>query len=250
MQLAQECAGEWTPVDYIWRKGDRYIDAIRPSVEPNGLRSVEEVLEQREFHISRVKQLFEQMDVLIFTLGLTEMWIHADSGTVYPSAPGVIGGEYNEKIHVHQNASFGSIIHEFDQFNEAILKLRSGRPVKIMLTVSPVPLTASGGNKHVLVATNYSKSVLRAVAGQLSETRKRVDYFPSYEIVINPRFHSSAFSENLRTVRQEIVEVAMKAFFSEHSPVSCSPNNSSKWEVDIQQERLQCDEEILEVFSK
>ena len=37
--------------------------------------------------------------------------------------------------------------------------------LRILLTVSPVPLTATAGDDHVLLATTYSKSVLRAGRG-------------------------------------------------------------------------------------
>lgn len=250
MQLAQEAAGIWEPVDYIWLKGNRYIDAIRPNVEPDGLRTAEEVKEQRKFHVSRVKQMFEQMDVLIFTLGLTEMWIHSGSGTVYPTAPGAIGGQYDEDSYKFQNASHSSIIHDFDLFYESVLKIRGGQHFRVIFTVSPVPLTASGSGKHVLVATNYSKAVLRSVAGQLSETRKRIDYFPSYEIVTNPRLHSSGFSENLRSVRHEVVDIVMDAFFSEHSIFATKADLGNSWSTNSTKEQIQCDEEILEAFSK
>ncbi|WP_428660504.1 GSCFA domain-containing protein [Reyranella sp.] len=62
--------------------------------------------------------------------------------------------------------------------------MRSGAPertkrrrpgVRFLLTVSPVPLKASASQNHVLAATTYSKSVLRAVAGQLADTYDDVD---------------------------------------------------------------------------
>lgn len=95
--------------------------------------------------------------------------------------------------------------------------LRGGRPYKILLTVSPVPLTASASGKHVLVSTAYSKSTLRSVAGQLSMEQDHIDYFPSYEIVTNPKLHSTAFTKNLRSITGEAVDNVMSHFFAEHN---------------------------------
>ena len=38
---------------------------------------------------------------------------------------------------------------------------------KCIISVSPVPLIATATNQHALVANTYSKSVLRAAAGEL-----------------------------------------------------------------------------------
>lgn len=63
LQLAQEVASEWTPQNYIWEKNGKFYDALRPAVEPEGLNSPEKVVEQRRFHISRLKELFESLDL-------------------------------------------------------------------------------------------------------------------------------------------------------------------------------------------
>lgn len=250
LQLAQEVAGEWTPENYIWEKSGKFYDALRPAVEPEGLDSPEECAEHRQYHVSRVKELFESLDLFIFTLGLTEMWVHKESGTVYPTAPGALVGEFDESLYEFQNAQFGSIIGDFKIFQNVLSKIRGGRPFKCLLTVSPVPLTATASGKHVLMSTVYSKSTLRSVAGQLSANQAHIDYFPSYEIVTNPRMHSIAYNDNLRSVRNETVETVMRHFFAEHPIIKAikhkqgPPQSSEKTLEDIQ-----CEEALMEAFS-
>ena len=195
--------------------------------------------------------MLQTMDLFIFTLGLTEAWVHRDTGTVYPTAPGTIAGRFDENIYEFKNFKFQEIICAFYEFQEILLKLRpDGKLPKILLTVSPVPLVATASGNHVLTATNYSKSILRAVAGQLSEDNTHIDYFPSFEIITNQGAHALFYESNLRSVRWEGVDVVMKAFFSEHQanqkvcaiPES-SLNNSSE-------EDLQCEELLLEAFGK
>lgn len=85
--------------------------------------------------------MLQTMDLFIFTLGLTEAWVHRDTGTVYPTAPGTIAGRFDENIY---------------EFQKNLLKLRpDGKLPKILLTVSPVPLVATASGNHVLTATNY-----------------------------------------------------------------------------------------------
>lgn len=251
LQLAQEVAGEWTPQNYIWEKNGKFYDALRPAVEPEGLDSPEEVAEHRHYHVSRVKELFECLDLLIFTFGLTEMWVHKESGTVYPTAPGTLVGQFDDTLYEFVNAQFPSIINDFNRFQEVLKKIRGGKPFKCLLTVSPVPLTATASGKHVLVSTMYSKSTLRSVAGQLSTNQSHIDYFPSYEIVANPKTHSSAFADNLRSVRDESVEVVMRHFFMEH-PILLEKGNSIALNSSYCKtlEDVQCEEALMEAFGK
>ena len=251
LQLAQESAGEWTPANYVWEKEGKFFDALRPSIEPEGLDSPEEVIEHRRYHLSRVRTLFETFDLFIFTLGLTEMWIDKQSGTVYPTAPGTLVGKYDADAYTFKNAQFSEVIDDFHRFKKVLRKMRN-KPFKILLTVSPVPLTATASGNHVLVSTIQSKSILRAVAGELSTNQKNIDYFPSFEIVTNPRLHSSSFSDNLRSVRDETVEVVMRHFFDEHHAINnklpdqaLTEQTSTSSAADIQ-----CEEALMEAFAK
>lgn len=259
LQLAQEAAGKRFPQNIIWEKNGKFYDALRPSIEPNGFESAEEVLEHREFHIPIVRELFKKLDLFIFTLGLTEMWVHKKSGTVYPTAPGTLAGTFDHNTYEFQNAQFQDIIQDFNDFQNTLKKIRKGKPYKILLTVSPVPLTASASGEHVLPSTVYSKSTLRSVAGQLSTNQAHIDYFPSYEIVTNPRMHSTGFSSNLRSVRNETVETVMTHFFAEHPIIEHnkreknrskqrkhqSPKSQTRKAADIQ-----CEEALMEAFLK
>lgn len=85
--------------------------------------------------------------------------------------------------------------------------------IRFLLTVSPVPLIATASSNHILVANQYSKSVLRAVAGDLSNVRSDVDYFPSYELIASHPFGNKFYDSNLRTVTDEGVKWVMRHFF-------------------------------------
>jgi len=249
LQLVQEVAGERQPHDYVWEKDGRFFDALRPAVEPDGLESAQDVIDHRSFHTSRLRDLFKTFDLFIFTLGLTEMWVHKESGTVYPTAPGTIAGKFNPEVYKFENAGFSSINSDFRQFMKTMRKLRS-KPFNILLTVSPVPLTATASGKHVLVSTVRSKSILRTIASTWSE-RESIDYFPSYEIITNPRLNSVAYEDNLRSIRVEAVESVMKHFFLQHPKldpkIQAQSINRSK-SSDLAD--IQCEEALIQAFDK
>jgi hypothetical protein len=213
LQLVQEAYGIAQPADPIWEKDDRFYDALRPSVEPKGLQSAELVRSHRAQHLSRVRQVLEEANVFVFTFGLTEAWIHKPSGMVYPLVPGRIAGTFDPAIHEFKNFGFQEICDDFIEFRRL---LKSHNPtVRILVTVSPVPLTATASGCHVLVATTYSKSVLRAAAGTLAAQFDDVDYFPSYELIASPFSRGRFYEDNLREVTPAGVEVVMRSFFGD-----------------------------------
>lgn len=243
LQLAQEALGLRQPTDAVWERDGRYFDALRPSVEPNGLPSPEDVLAHRNRHLHAVKSLLKECDVFIFTFGLTEAWEHIQSRTVYPTAPGTIAGSYDHKTYRFVNFGFSDVYRDFVEFKELLESINPS--VRFLITVSPVPLAATASDKHVLPATIYSKSVLRAVAGQLADTYENVDYFPSYEIITNVLVGRSFFDESsgLRNVTPDGVRAAMAYFFAEHEPPASTLQGKFLGDDDVI-----CEEVMLEAF--
>ena len=242
LQLTKESIGE-TPIrDIAWEKDGEFIDALRPGAIASALKSSDEVFEHRLKHLQAVRSVLKGLDVFIFTLGLTEAWMRRKDKVVFPSAPGVIAGEFDDKVYKFKNYSLGSIVSDFKEFIKIVKDFRGGKAFKTILTVSPVPLTATASNQHILVANTYSKATLRAVAAKLSE-RSSIDYFPSYEIVTNPRYYQESYDSNLRTVKQSTVDNVMNYFFSEHRPFE-SVNTMPPEDLDIQ-----CEEQLLDMYS-
>ena len=217
LQLARDAdRGTVDPLN-IWTKGDRFYDAVRPNIEPNGFDSPEEVTILREQHLAAVKRLFRRMNVFIFTLGLTEAWVDKRTDRVFPTAPGTIAGDFDPSIHEFKNFTYDEIRADFVEFLDLVRARNRG--LKVILTVSPVPLTATATDNHVLVATTYSKSVLRAVAGSLADTYPNMDYFPSYEMIASPWSKGFFYEANMRAVNPGGVTAVMRVFFEQHGTV-------------------------------
>jgi hypothetical protein len=134
-------------------------------------------------------------------MGLTEAWQDRVTGVEYAVCPGTVAGQFDPDRHLFVNHGFGALMG--DMTAALRLMFRANRGLKVLLTVSPVPLTATASGQHVLTATSHSKSLLRAVAGELVAAQARVDYFPSYEIITHPAYRGRFFAPNLRSVLPE-----------------------------------------------
>ena len=216
LQLTREALGKFKPRNAVWERDGRFFDALRPGVEPNGHASAALVARHREQHLQKVRKVLAEADLFVFTLGLTEAWIDAKSGTTFPTAPGTIAGSHDPRVFAFKNFTVGEIVADFLAFRQAIRSVN--RSVRFLLTVSPVPLTATATESHVLAATTYSKSVLRAAAGELYAACEDIDYFPSYEIIATPFSGARFYEPNLRSVAADGVDAVMRVFFAEHPP--------------------------------
>ena len=96
MQLFERAYGQFRPQDEFWKRADgRLVDPFRPQIEPDGFATVEELRASRSAHFAAVRAMFETLDVLVFTFGLTESWRNRADGAIFPLAPGVAGGEFH-----------------------------------------------------------------------------------------------------------------------------------------------------------
>jgi hypothetical protein len=196
--------------DEIWEKDGRFYDPFRPRIEPHGFESEKELKISQLQTVEAFKESVVTSDYFVFTLGLTESWHHKD-GYEYPMCPGTVAGEFDNEVHQFVNQQFNPIRKNL---SEAMKLMREANPkLKFILTVSPVPLTATKTNRHVAVATMASKSILRTVADQLAFNRQNVDYFPSYEIINSPVFKGVFFEPNQRSVNPCGVNFVMDNFF-------------------------------------
>lgn len=214
LQLAQEAFGELEPIDWVWQSGDRFFDAFRQTIEPNGYATAEEVELHRAHHLKRVRMLFESMDVMVFTLGLTESWVCETGGYVVSAAPGVVAQPPGGQAVNFHNFRHSEVVEDIRAFLDLVR--RYNPDLKMIFTVSPVPLVATAGEGHVLPATVYSKSVLRAAAGEIASDDAHVAYFPSYEIITGAQSRGKFFEANLRSVSRDGVKFVMQHFFKAH----------------------------------
>lgn len=252
VQLLDEVEGSVESADPVWEKDGRYFDAFRPGVEPDGLPTPQDVQTHRQLHLDAVRAAFRQAEVFVFTFGLTEAWRHKASGTVYPTAPGTIAGTFDPERYEFVNYGFAEILADFETFRQRMLKRNPD--MRFVITTSPVPLTATATRQHVEVATSYSKSVLRAVCGELYARHPNVDYFPSYEIITSANNRGVYFEPNKRSVSAPGVATAMRLFLeAQLGAVSGGSENNlrdTNLPASHADDDVICEEALLDAFAR
>src|SRR4051812_16038912 len=103
VQLFRRAYSDFCPTESAWQRDGALVDPFRPQVEPEGFPDIDALEKDRADHFAATRAVFEETDVLVFTLGLTEAWRSRLSGAVFPSAPGVAGGTYEPDIHEFVN---------------------------------------------------------------------------------------------------------------------------------------------------
>lgn len=257
-QWVRWALGKDEPDGEVWEQDGRFYDPVRPQVEPDGFGSREELVHARETTLTAVRRALRRADVFVFTLGLTEGWRNRDTGLRYATCPGTVAGQFDADVHEFVNDSYKDV-HK--AMTDVVRLARRANPrLRFLLTVSPVPLTATASGEHVLVSTSYSKSTLRAVAGDLARVHDNVDYFPSYEIISTPPYRARFFEPNLRSVAPEGVAHVMAQFFAglrsvgvtapegrpaAHRPAPRAPEVAAADDADD----VVCEDELLEYFN-
>jgi hypothetical protein len=257
LQTAQRAYGRFQPAEEVWElPGGRFADPFRPVIQPNGFACREELLADREQHFAAIREMFENLDVFVFTLGLTEAWRCRTDGAVLPVCPGVSGGEFSNEKYEFVNFGFTEIMRDMNAFLDILREVNPN--ARVILTVSPVPLIATAVDRHVLVSTTYSKSVLRVVCEELVKQHSNIGYFPSYEIIIGSYNRGRYFAEDLRSVTEEGVQHVMRLFLKHATngtvalPDDAGAGNSYNGKADNFVSRMNevvntiCEEELIE----
>jgi PAS domain-containing protein len=141
--------------------------------------SDKETLRKRREDIKRYFSQAFDADLVIITLGLTEAWYDHETGHYVNEIP--------PPAIIRESDRFGFEVMNYESCLRTLRKVHSlllsrGRPgLRMIVTVSPVPLIRTFTNQDVIVANMTSKSTLRSAALAFCEETELVDYFPSFE---------------------------------------------------------------------
>lgn len=122
-------------------------------------------------------------DVIIITLGYVETWYDTKLGIYLNTSPPQPLVKAQPDRFEFRVLSYGDVLDALRDVHGLLCKHRE-KPLKMLVTVSPVPLLSTFRDIDVLVANTYSKSVQRAAIDEFIASAEGVDYFPSYEFVM------------------------------------------------------------------
>ena len=247
LQLFEEAHGARAPAETAWQREDgRFVDPYRPQIEPAGFASADDVRASRVPHLAAVRAMFARASVFVFTLGLTEAWQARADGAVFGAAPGVAGGQFDPERHAFVNFSAAETEADLRMFLGLLVRVNPG--CRVILTVSPVPLIATFEDRHVMVATAYSKAVLRVAAEGVLRDFPNVDYFPSYEIITGNATRSAYYEDDLREITRPGVEHAMRIFLAHYMPELAMPKHAKLPSQPDDTYDVICDEEAIDAL--
>ena len=186
----------------------------------------------------------KKSNVFIFTCGLTEC-CKTMSEEILAIAPGTLFGSYDPNIHQFINLNYLDIRDELKKIEKEITKINPD--IKFIYTVSPVPLTATSGEEHVLVANNFSKSTLRAAVGDHVSSSANAFYFPSYELITHNTLRDWRFEKNLRNVSEDGINFVLRHGLDRKN-TEVKEDNFRIQDKNVSE--IRCEEEKLETFSR
>lgn len=247
-QLLDRAFDGWVPGEGAWERDGRWFDPFRPTAVPGGFASRQLLEDGLQIHLAAVRQVFTCSDLVVFTLGLTEAWRSRIDGAVFPTAPGVAAGHFDPARHEFVNFGVSDVVTDLAAWCD---RLRALNPrVRVLLTVSPVPLAATYEDRHVLASTTYSKSVLRVAVDEVTASRPWVDYFPSFEIITAPSVRGRYYEADGRSVSEAGVAHVMRVFFANYTRRSGeeparADTTATRVAGEYEKSRVICDEDLI-----
>jgi hypothetical protein len=178
--------------------------------------SIEEFEDSTRRHTEAAKEALLRAKVFIMTIGLNEVWRLVYDNSVLARYPRTLASHLVRKQLLTVNENVRELQRMLDVW-------RFFNPdIKIIITVSPVPLYATfrAAESHVIASTCHSKSVLRLAVNQfVKQNPGRVFYFPAFEVVSYSA--PEPWTDDCRHVTRETVATVMSLFertFLELSP--------------------------------
>jgi archaellum biogenesis ATPase FlaH len=167
------------------------VDALQQTVNENLLINQQEIWHHFDYHskwsshqktelISSITLLQETVkarlqvaDVLIITYGTAWVYEYRNTGHIVANCHKVAAKEFEKRL-----LSTDEILNSFTSLYTTLKKISPN--TRVIITISPVRHV-----KDTLVLNSVSKAVLRLACHQLVNQFKDVEYFPSFEIMMD-----------------------------------------------------------------
>jgi len=181
---------------------------LDPGVSPV---SIERAIERRAYLIHDYFARIRQASIVVLTLGLTEVWRDEFSGRFLNASPSFYSIRREPERYILEITDTQQNFEKLELIWQSIKSLNHS--AKLIVTVSPVPISETFSGHDVLVANMRSKSTLRVAAEAFAESHDDVDYYPSYDMVaMSPR--ALAYDADCLHVTNRAVGEIIRQFLS------------------------------------
>ena len=171
--------------------------------------SLERAIERRTYLIDDYFARIRTANVIVLTLGLNETWFDTRTQRYLNEAP--THSSVRRSPDRYQIA-ITDVAANIEALERVYARLTCLNPtIRVIITVSPVPMFATFSGRDVAVANTYSKSVLRAAAEAIAANNPLVDYFPTFDMVsLSPR--NVAYGPDCLHVSDRVVGILIRYF--------------------------------------
>lgn len=176
-------------------QGREFIDLLLPTMASVTLERAKE----RRTEIDGIYRELVRADLVVITLGFVESWYDQETRLYLNRRPPRMPGKAQSTRYIFKRLDVDECMALLAPAFDAM----AAKGLKILLTVSPVPLGLTFSGDDCVIANEFSKSVLRICAERLCRSTN-VDYFPSYEIVRSAGLAS--YLDDNRHVKADVVE--------------------------------------------
>lgn len=221
-QSFEQALGEFEPDprDLVWLDDElgeaKLHDPYRRGV---WWTSMEERAADLERHARAVREAVERCEVFVVTPGMAEAWRSvggagsSGSGVYFHGVP--TKRSFDPSRHKFGLTSVAENVRNLEGMYAAMRRMNPS--IRLIVSLSPVPMMASFSDAHCIVSDTVSKSVLRVAVDEFCRNHREVIYFPSYEIVrVMAR---EPFESDNRHVKLDLVEKIMTTFMRAYGDV-------------------------------
>lgn len=195
---------DYWEVEDLWFNGKiAYQDPYRRAVYGKTKKILIEITKKID---QEIKKSIEEAEIIVITLGLTEVWIKNNNNMICCMNPGYAGGGGFEETKFY-SSDYDENLNNLREIMNIINRKRIKS--KVIFTVSPVPLGATFRKMDVVIANEESKSILRVAAAQIEKEYENAYYFPAYEMC---KYSNNVYKEDGRHIKPEMVNKIVDVF--------------------------------------
>jgi hypothetical protein len=192
------------------------------SAEPLWVSPDREQVRATEERRTLVRETVQQSDVLILTLGLSELWYDRQTGEpLWRAIPKSLFDPERYGFKVLSVSDTVACLTEIER-----IRARHAPGLKIIYTVSPIRLRATFRPVSAITANSVSKAVVRAGLDEFLRGRPDLVgttcfYFPSYELVTEV-FRDPWLDDN-RHIHESVVQQVLELFAATYTSLPVHP---------------------------
>jgi len=217
-------------------------------LDPNSLlwvdKEKQQVLATEERRLA-LRQVLCDADVLVVTLSMSELWYDKTSGEpLWRVLPTDL---HDADRHAYKVLSFAETTEAFEAIDR--VRTRWLPQLRIIYTVSPMPLWSTFRPISAVTANSASKAIVRGALDEFLRSRPEdinrfYFYFPGYELVT--ALFNDAFKLDSRHLYDHAIDAVLQAFTWAYMTEGTGemPNRSPEWSMSVYKDSMQsfCDD--------